>query len=195
MDGLRRIRGWWWSKSSCSRALRPFPSGYWCYRWSPTARNRYHGLNDEEKRFVDLRLWASGVRSATENGGKFLWKLLLRSMHGLLEDSLEHAVGVGELRSERCLWVHPPANPHGTRVCHGKSSAFNYPASRHTLPVVCWHGWSGVMLIASNITGNVGPMYFAILLAQISIYLLLPGTTALVGNNIAQSPRSSTNDI
>ncbi|KAF5687728.1 integral membrane protein PTH11 [Fusarium circinatum] len=37
-------------------------------------------LSDDDKRFVDFRLRLSGVRSNTEEGGKFLWKLLFKAM-------------------------------------------------------------------------------------------------------------------
>ncbi|KAG9501836.1 hypothetical protein J7337_007531 [Fusarium musae] len=37
-------------------------------------------LSDDEKRFVDLRLRLSGVRSNTEEGDKFSWKLLFKTM-------------------------------------------------------------------------------------------------------------------
>ena len=48
-----------------------------------------------------------------------------------------------------------------------------------------------LMGLSSNIEGNVGPMYFGIVLAQIGIYPLLPGVSTWTSNNLGTSWKRS----
>ncbi|KAI2831700.1 hypothetical protein CBS76997_5657 [Aspergillus niger] len=48
-----------------------------------------------------------------------------------------------------------------------------------------------LLILSANVDAYKGPMYFAITLAQIGIYPLLPGISAWTGNNLPQSWKRS----
>ena len=48
-----------------------------------------------------------------------------------------------------------------------------------------------LLILSANTEGYKGPMYFAVILAQIGIYPLLPGISAWTGNNLPQSWKRS----
>lgn len=170
-------------------------------------------LSDDEKRYVDLRLRLSGVRSNTEEGDKFSWKLLFKTMVdwkvllGIIlawANSVPNAAfkftmpqiikQLGFSTAQSQLLTMPPY------VCGGIAAWLSGRFSDHLswrMPFIV--GPMSVLLVAlavlfnysKNVADNVPAMYVGVVLAQIGIYPLLPGISAWTGNNLAPSWKRS----
>lgn len=211
MDGMRGIRGWQWIfllEGAATVAV-----GLLMPLLISDSPEQVSWLSGEEKRFVDLRLRASGVRSATGEGDKFSWKLLLRTMVdwkillGMLlawANSVPNAAfkftppqiltELGFVTEKAQLLTIPPyfAGGMSAWLVGRYADRFAWRAPFIIVPLVLLMiSFAILFSFSSNITANVGPMYFAIVLAQISIYPLLPGISAWVGNNLPQSWKRS----
>ena len=79
-------------------------------------------------------------RSLRDRKGRQVFLEAASPHHGRLEDPPGHIAGVGELRAERCLQIHPSADPHGARVRHGEGPASDHPAilCRRYVGMVGW---------------------------------------------------------
>ncbi|KAJ3549587.1 hypothetical protein NM208_g426 [Fusarium decemcellulare] len=170
-------------------------------------------LSDDEKRFIDLRLRLSGVRANTDEGDKFSWKLLLRTMVdwkillGIIlawANSVPNAAfkftmpqiikQLGFSTAQSQLLTMPPY------VCGGISAWLSGRFSDRfswRMPFIV--GPMSVLLVAlavlfkysENVADSVPAMYTGVVLAQIGIYPLLPGISAWTGNNLAPSWKRS----
>ena len=170
-------------------------------------------LSDDEKRFVDLRLRLSGVRSNTEDGDRFSWKLLMRTMVdwkillGIVlawVNSVPNAAfkftmpqiikQLGFSTTQSQLLTIPPY------VCGGVAAWLSGRFSDRfswRMPFIV--GPMTVLLIAmavlfrysADVANSVPAMYTGVVLAQVGIYPLLPGISAWTGNNLAPSWKRS----
>lgn len=177
------------------------------------APERVKWLSDDEKRFVDLRLRLSGVRTNTEEGDKFSWKMLFGTMLdwkvilGILlawANSVPNAAfkftmpqiikQLGFSTAQSQLLSMPPY------VCGGIAAWLTGRLSDRLswrMPFIV--GPMSVLLVAmavlfkysANVAQHVPVMYVGVVLAQIGIYPLLPGISAWTGNNLAPSWKRS----
>ncbi|KAL4727978.1 hypothetical protein ACLX1H_004684 [Fusarium chlamydosporum] len=211
MDGARGIAGWRWifliegAVTVAAGLLMPL--------LIIDTPERAKWLSDEEKRYIDLRLKLSGVRANTEEGDKFSWKLIFKTMTDwkvMLGIILAWANSVpnsafkftmpqiikqlGFSTANAQLLTMPPY------VCGGIAAWLSGRFSDRLawrMPFIV--GPMLVLLIAMAIlfnysndaTGNVPAMYIGVILAQIGTYPLLPGISAWTGNNLAPSWKRS----
>ncbi|KAK2011564.1 MFS general substrate transporter [Colletotrichum eremochloae] len=170
-------------------------------------------LSDDEKRFIDLRLRLSGVRSQSEEGDKLSWRLLFQTM-------TDWKIGLGILLA----WANSVPNAAFKFTMPQIIKQLGFPTATAQLltipPYFCggvaawitgrmsdkftWRmpfivGPMAVLAIAlgvlfnysADVANNVPAMYVGVVLAQIGIYPLLPGITAWIGNNLAPSWKRS----
>lgn len=170
-------------------------------------------LSDDEKRFVDLRLRLSGVRANSDEGDKFSWKLLIRTMadwkiflaillawansvpNAAFKFTMPQIINqLGFSTAESQLLTIPPY------VCGGISAWVTGRFSDRfswRMPFIV--GPLSLLVVAmavlfkysENVKDNVPAMYIGVVLAQIGIYPLLPGISAWTGNNLAPSWKRS----
>ncbi|KAL2818665.1 major facilitator superfamily domain-containing protein [Aspergillus granulosus] len=146
-------------------------------------------LSSDEKRFIDLRLRLSGVRTNTEEVDKISWKLL----HALVDWKILLAILLAWANS-----VPTPNNP--PYVCGGIAAwlsgrfsdrfSWRMPFIVSLLSVLVV-GMAVLFTYSANVEDNVPAMYIGVVLAQIGIYPLLPGISAWTGNNLALSWKRS----
>ncbi|KAK1992160.1 MFS general substrate transporter [Colletotrichum falcatum] len=170
-------------------------------------------LTDDEKRFIDLRLRLSGVRSQTQEGDKLSWRLLFQTM-------TDWKIGLGILLA----WANSVPNAAFKFTMPQIIKQLGFPTATAQLltipPYFCggvaawvtgrmsdkftWRmpfiaGPMAVLAIAlgvlfhysADVAHNVPAMYVGVVLAQVGIYPLLPGITAWIGNNLAPSWKRS----
>lgn len=170
-------------------------------------------LSDDEKRFIDLRLRLSGVRTMTGEGDKFSWRLLRQTMldwkiwlgivigwanatpNAAFKLTLPQIVsGMGFSSSNAQLLTIPPYFCGGVSAwLNGRFAdrfkwRFPFLAGSLSLLVVAF---AVLFSLAPKVKDNVAGMYVGVMLAQIGIYPVLPATSAWIGNNIAPSWKRS----
>ncbi|KAI7336595.1 MFS general substrate transporter [Hortaea werneckii] len=211
MDGLRGIEGWRWiflvegAVTVAAGLIMPF--------LIPDTPEKASWLTAYEKKFIDLRLRQAGVRTNTEEGDKFSWALLGKTMidwkillailmawgnavpNAAFKFTMPQIISqLGFSTTQSQLLTIPPY------VCGGVSAwlvgrfadKFKWRMPFIVAPLIVVAVALGILLgLSSNIAGSVGPIYFAIVLAQIGIYSLLPGITAWTGNNLGTSWKRS----
>ncbi|KAL6163620.1 hypothetical protein ACJQWK_10155 [Exserohilum turcicum] len=174
---------------------------------------RANWLTLEEKRFVDILLRLAGVRSATEEGDKFSRKLLFHAMFdwkvnlGIImawanaapSSAFEFTLPkilteFGYTSSKAQLMSIPPYVAGGiSSWLVGRTAdrfAWKFPFVVGPMCVLL----TGLAILYSSskdLAAHVPVMYFAVILAQIGIYPLLPGISAWKGNNLAPSWKRS----
>ena len=211
MDGLRGVAGWRWI--FILEGAVTVAAGLIMPLLIIDSPEEAAWLTEDEKRFIDLRLRLSGVRTATGEGDKFSWRLLFRTMIdwkiwlGIMlawANSVPNAAfkftmpqiikQLGFVTEKAQLLTIPPY------FCGGVSAWLSGRyADRFTWRMPFIVGPMTVLVTAlailfafsGNIADHVPAMYFAIVLAQIGIYPLLPGISAWVGNNLAPSWKRS----
>jgi MFS family permease len=211
MDGARGIAGWRWI--FLIEGAVTVAAGLVMPLLIIDTPERAKWLSDDEKRFIDLRLRLSGVRSTTEEGDKFSWKLLLTTMSdwkillGILlawANSVPNAAfkftmpqiikQLGFSTSNAQLLTMPPY------VCGGISAwVVGRFADKFQWRMPFIVGPMTVLAVAlavlfghsAKVSSSVPAMYVGVVLAQIGIYPLLPGISAWVGNNLAPSWKRS----
>lgn len=211
MDGIRGVAGWRWI--FLLEGAVTVAAGLVMPLLIIDTPERAKWLSDDEKRFIDLRLRLSGVRSATQEGDKFSWKLLYQTMTdwkiclGILlawANSAPNAAfkftmpqiikQLGFSTANSQLLTIPPY------VCGGISAWLvgRFADKFHwRMPFIV--GPMSILTIAlavlfsqsPKVGHNVPAMYVGVVLAQIGIYPLLPGISAWVGNNLAPSWKRS----
>ncbi|KAH7183386.1 major facilitator superfamily domain-containing protein [Fusarium flagelliforme] len=211
LDGARGIAGWRWifliegAVTVAAALVMPL--------LIIDTPERAKWLSDDEKRYIDLRLRMSGVRANTEEGDRFSWKLLFKTMTdwkvmlGVVlawANSVPNAAfkftmpqiikQLGFSTANAQLLTMPPY------VCGGIAAWLTGKFSDRLawrMPFIV--GPMSVLLIAmavlfnysKDVGNNVPAMYIGVILAQIGIYPLLPGITAWTGNNLAPSWKRS----
>ncbi|KAH8889037.1 MFS general substrate transporter [Thozetella sp. PMI_491] len=211
MNGLRGLAGWRWifliegAITVAAGLAMPF-----LIVDTPEQAN---WLTDEEKRFIDLRLRLSGVRTSTQEGDKFSWKLLFWTMLDwkiLLGILLGWANSVpntafkfsmpqiikelGFVTTKAQLLTIPPYFCGGVAawVSGRMADRFTWRMPFIVGPLIILVTAMGILFgLSSDIASHRAPMYFGIVLAQIGIYPLLPGISAWIGNNLAPSWKRS----
>jgi MFS family permease len=165
------------------------------------------------KRFIDLRLRQSGVRTATQEGDKFTWKLLAKTMvdwkillgillawanlvpNAAFKFTMPQIINqLGFSTTQSQLLTIPPYFCGGVSawVVGRYADRFKWRMPFIVGPLVVVATALGILMgLSSNIEGNVGPMYFGIVLAQIGIYPLLPGVSTWTSNNLGTSWKRS----
>ncbi|KAF4882862.1 putative transporter [Colletotrichum fructicola] len=211
MDGVRGIEGWRWifllegAVTIAAGAAMPF-----LILDNP---EKAKWLNEDDKRFIDVRLRLSGVRSGTQEGDKLSWRLLLDTL-------VDWKIGLGILLA----WANSMPNVAFKFTMPQIIKQLGFSTEKAQLltipPYFCggisaWltgrfsdrFSWRmpfiiGPMTISavalgilfhfsSDVANNVPAMYVSVILAQIGIYPLLPGITAWIGNNLALSWKRS----
>lgn len=163
-------------------------------------------LSEEEKRFINLRLIASGVRSVTgETTDKFSWRLLgatlidWKILLGVLLDwvncvpntalALELPQIIKDLgftTAKAQLLTIPPYFMGGVSafVAGRYADKFKWRFPFVVTPMILLAIAFGILYgFSGDIKDNIGVMYFAIMLAECGIYPLLPGITSWVCMN------------
>ncbi|OJJ00072.1 hypothetical protein ASPVEDRAFT_51333 [Aspergillus versicolor CBS 583.65] len=211
MDGARGIDGWRWI--FLIEGAITVTAGLVMPLLIIDTPERAKWLSDDEKRFVDLRLRLSGVRSNSEEGDKFSWKLLIRTMvdwkiflaillawansvpNAAFKFTMPQIINqLGFSTAESQLLTIPPY------VCGGISAWVTGRFSDRfswRMPFIV--GPLSILVVAmavlfkysENVKDNVPAMYIGVVLAQIGIYPLLPGISAWTGNNLAPSWKRS----
>ncbi|KAK6208548.1 hypothetical protein QIS74_12066 [Colletotrichum tabaci] len=211
MDGVRGIEGWRWifliegAVTIAAGLAMPF--------LILDTPEKAKWLSEDEKRFIDLRLRLSGVRSQTQEGDKLSWRLLFQTM-------TDWKIGLGILLA----WANSVPNAAFKFTMPQIIKQLGFPTATAQLltipPYFCggvaawvtgrmsdkftWRmpfiaGPMAVLAIAlgllfhysADVANNVPAMYVGVVLAQIGIYPLLPGITAWIGNNLAPSWKRS----
>ncbi|RGP78857.1 hypothetical protein FLONG3_3056 [Fusarium longipes] len=211
MDGARGIAGWRWI--FLIEGAVTVAAGLIMPLLIIDTPERAKWLSDDEKRYIDLRLRLSGVRSNTEEGDKFSWKLLFQTM-------TDWKVMIGIILA----WANSVPNAAFKFTMPQIIKQLGFPTATAQLltipPYVCggiaawltgkfsdrldWRmpfivGPMGVLLtamavlfsFAKDVGNSVPAMYVGVILAQIGIYPLLPGISAWTGNNLAPSWKRS----
>ncbi|EMR69450.1 putative major facilitator superfamily transporter protein [Eutypa lata UCREL1] len=177
MDGMRGIRGWQWIfllEGAATVAI-----GLLMPLLISDSPEQVSWLSGEEKRFVDLRLRASG---------KILLGILLAWANSVPNAAFKFTLPqilteLGFVTEKAQLLTIPPyfAGGMSAWLVGRYADRFAWRAPFIIVPLVLLMiSFAILFSLSSNITANVGPMYFAIVLAQISIYPLLPGISAWV---------------
>ncbi|KAK1144563.1 hypothetical protein N8T08_005436 [Aspergillus melleus] len=211
LDGARGIAGWRWifliegAITVAAGLAMPF--------LIVENAERASWLTPEEKRFVDCRLRLAGVRTSTEQGDKFSWRLLWSTLTDLKVNlailmswanaaptsafkftmpKIITELGFSSARAQ--LLSIPPYVAGGISAwVVGRFSdrfAWRFPFVIGPMSVLLT-GLAILFSFSSSIATHVPVMYFAIVLAQIGIYPLLPGISAWTGNNLAPSWKRS----
>lgn len=195
MDGMRGIAGWRWI-FIIEGAVTVF-AGILMPLLIIDTPERATWLSDDEKRFIDLRLRLSGVRSATQEGDQFSWKLLFQAMtdwkvnlavllawansvpNAAFKFTMPQIVKqLGFSTAHAQLLTMPPY------VCGGVSAwLVGRYSDKFTWRMPFIVGPMSVLVTAlailfsfsPKVADNVPTMYFGLVLAQIGIYPLLPG--------------------
>ncbi|KAL6352500.1 hypothetical protein LRP88_14267 [Fusarium phalaenopsidis] len=166
MNGARGIAGWRWI--FLLEGAITVAAGLVMPLLIIDTPERAKWLSGDEKRFIDLRLHLSGVRASTEEGDKFSWKLLFRTM-------VDWKILLGIILA----WANSVPNA----------------AFRFTMPQIIKQLGMAVRQVLrqcfANVADSVLAMYTGVVLAQIGIYPLLPGISAWTGNNLAPSWKRS----
>ena len=211
MDGLRGIEGWRWifiiegAVTVAVSFMMPF-----LIIDSP---EKAKWLNDDERRFINLRLELSGVKSKTEEGDKLTWKLLYKTMtdwkiwlgifiawgnsvpNAAFKFTMPQIVKqMGFTTSTAQLLTIPPYFCGGVAawLTGRMADRFTWRMPFLVGPLVVLAVALGVLFgLSPNVEKNVPGMYFGVVLAQIGIYPILPGTSAWIGNNLAPSWKRS----
>lgn len=211
MDGARGIAGWRWI--FLIEGAVTVAAGLVMPLLIIDTPERAKWLSEDEKKFIDLRLRLSGVRSATQEGDKFSWKLLFQTMTdwkiclGILlawANSAPNAAfkftmpqiikQLGFSTAHSQLLTMPPY------VCGGVAAwLVGKFADKFAWRMPFIIGPMSVLIVAlavlfsqsPKVGHNVPAMYVGVMLAQIGIYPLLPGISAWVGNNLAPSWKRS----
>lgn len=211
MDGLRGIRGWRWI--FLVEGAITIAAGLVMPLLIVDTPEIASWLGDDEKRFIDLRLRLSGVRSETEEGDRFSWRLLFQAMTDwkvLLAIALDWSNTVpnaafkftlpqiikqlGFTNEKAQLLTIPPYFCGGISawVVGRYSDRFSWRFPFLVGPlIVLITGLAILFGFSPNASTSVGQMYFGVVLAQIGIYPLQPGITSWVGNNIVHSWKRS----
>lgn len=211
MDGLRRVQGWCWI--FLIEGAITVAAGLLMPLLIINSAEKASWLSTDEKRYIDLRLQLSGVRTVTDEGDKFSFKLLFQTMIdwkiwlGIIlawANSVPNAAfkftmpqiikQFGFVTQAAQLLTIPPY------FCGGLSAwlvgrysdrlAWRMPFIVGPLSVLI-RAMAILFELSGNIKGNFGAMYFGMVLAQVGIYPLLPGISAWVGNNLAPSWKRS----
>ncbi|KAF6833255.1 hypothetical protein CPLU01_05606 [Colletotrichum plurivorum] len=211
MDGVRGIEGWRWifflegAVTVAAGLAMPF--------LILDTPEKAKWLSDDEKRYVDLRLRLSGVRSQTQEGDNFSWRLLFQTMTdwkialGIFlawANSVPNAAfkftmpqiikQLGFSTEKAQLLTIPPYFCGGVsawitgRLSDKYSWRMPFIAGPMTVLAVAL---AVLFRFSPDVAKNVPAMYFGVVLAQVGIYPLLPGITAWIGNNLASSWKRS----
>lgn len=211
MDGLRGVEGWRWifliegAVTVAAGLAMPF--------LIPDTPELASWLSPDEKKFIDLRLRRSGVRTATQESDKFSWTLLGKTMIdwkiflGILmawANSVPNAAfkftmpqiikQLGFSTTQSQLLTIPPYFCGGVSawIIGRYADRFKWRMPFIVGPLIVVATALGILVgLSDKISDNVGPMYFAIMLAQIGIYPLLPGVTTWTSNNLGTSWKRS----
>ena len=211
MDGVRGLEGWRWI--FLIEGAVTVAAGIFMPLLIPDTPEAASWLQADEKRFIDLRLRQSGVRTATQEGDRFSWRLLAKTMIdwkillGILlawANSVPNAAfkftmpqiinQLGFTTTQSQLLTIPPYFCGGVSawVVGRYADRFKWRMPFIVGPLVVVATALGILMgLSSNIKGNVGPMYFGIVLAQIGIYPLLPGVSTWTSNNLGTSWKRS----
>ncbi|KAK7994533.1 hypothetical protein PG991_016121 [Apiospora marii] len=215
LDGARGIRGWRWIfliEGAVTVAI-----GLCMPLLLVDTPERASWLTSNEKRFVDLRLRLSGVRTAShaaeQEVDKFSWRLLGSTMAdwkigcGIVlawANSVPNAAfkftmpqiiaQLGFTASRAQLLTIPPYFCGGVSAWlvgrYSDRLAWRFPFIVGPLSVLM-AALAVLFAFSPDVKNNVAVMYFGVVLAQIGIYPLLPGISAWVGNNLAPSSKRS----
>jgi predicted MFS family arabinose efflux permease len=170
-------------------------------------------LSSEEKLYLDIRFRQSGVRSATGEGDKFSWSLLMNTMldwkillavlmamvnaapnaaFSYTMPTIIHKLGF-EAQKAQLLTIPPYFCGAVSSWLSGRlADRFTWRFPFIVVPMLLMLvSFVLLLVLSANIESYKGPMYFAIILAQIGIYPLLPGISAWTGNNLPQSWKRS----
>ncbi|KAH0425020.1 major facilitator superfamily transporter [Colletotrichum camelliae] len=180
MDGVRGIEGWRWifllegAVTIAAGAAMPF--------LLLDTPEKAQWLTEDDKRFIDLRLRLSGVRSGTQEGDKLSWRLLLDTL-------VDWKIGLGILLA----WANSVPNAAFKFTMPQIIKQLGFSTGKAQLLTIPPYFCGG---ISAWLTGRFSdrfswPMYVSVILAQVGIYPLLPGITAWIGNNLALSWKRS----
>jgi MFS family permease len=211
LDGAHGIRGWRWifliegSLTIGVGLIVPF--------LIPDFPEKAKWLSEDDKKFVHARLVADGVITSTEEGDKFSWKLFFSAVFdwkvcaGIImawANSVPNAAfkftmpqiikQLGFKSSTAQLLTIPPYFCGGVAayITGRMSDHFKWRFPFIAGPLVLLTIALAVLFsLATEIKDHVGALYFAIILAQVGTYPLLPCISAWTGNNLAPSWKRS----
>lgn len=211
MDGMQGYAGWRWifliegAVTVVIGLIVPF--------LIVDSPERASWLSEDEKLFIKARLTLNGVLSTTEEGDKFSWLLFFSAVFdpkvwaGIImawANSVPNAAfkftmpqiikSLGFTSSNAQLLTIPPYFCGGVaawisgRLADRFRWRFPFIAGPLCLLAIAL---ATLFALATKVQDNVGPLYFAIILAQIGTYPLLPCISAWTGNNLAPSWKRS----
>ncbi|KAJ5614025.1 MFS transporter [Penicillium herquei] len=211
MGGLRGIAGWRWI--FILEGIVPTLFGFLLPFLLPDSPGKVSWLTSEEKVFLNLRFRQTGDRSVEGEGDKFSWSLLLETMldwkillavlmamvnaapnaaFSYTMPTIINKMGF-ETQKAQLLTIPPYFCGAVSSWLSGRlADRFTWRFPFIVVPmVVMLVSFVMLLVLSSNIDAYKGVMYFAIILAQIGIYPLLPGISAWTGNNLPQSWKRS----
>ncbi|KAJ5280927.1 MFS transporter [Penicillium angulare] len=211
MGGLQNIAGWRWI--FILEGLVPVAFGLALPFLLPDGPGKVKWLTPEEQRFIDLRFRQAGARSAEGEGDQFSWSMLLGTMldwkillavvlamvnaapNAAFSYTMPTIINkLGFEASKAQLLTIPPyfCGAVSSWLSGRLADRFSWRFPFIVAPmIVMLISFIMLFVLSANIEQYKAPMYFAIILAQIGIYPLLPGISAWTGNNLPQSWKRS----
>ncbi|OQE23210.1 hypothetical protein PENSTE_c009G07572 [Penicillium steckii] len=207
MDGLRGLAGW--RRIFILEGIIPTVFGLLLPLLLPDSPEKVAWLTDEEMLFIETRFRQTGHRSVTGEGDKFTWTLLYKTMldwkillavlmamtnaapnaaFSYTMPAIMHKLGFQASKAQ--LLTIPPyfCGAVSSWLSGRLADRFTWRFSFIAMPMILMLISFIILLVLSADTEEYkGPMYFAVVLAQIGIYPLLPGISAWTGNNLPQS--------
>ncbi|KAJ5711277.1 MFS transporter [Penicillium malachiteum] len=211
MGGLRGIAGWRWI--FILEGIVPTLFGFLLPFLLPDSPEKVSWLTSEEIVFLNLRFRQTGDRSVEGEGDKFSWSLLLETMldwkillavlmamvnaapNAAFSYTMPTIINKMGFEAQKAQLLTIP--PYFCGAVSSWLSGLLADRSTWRFPfivvpmVVMLVSFVLLLVLSSSIDAYKGVMYFAIILAQIGIYPLLPGISAWTGNNLPQSWKRS----
>jgi sugar phosphate permease len=211
MDGVRGVAGWRWI--FLLEGAVTVMIGIAVYFLIVDSPDHASWLSEDEKTFINARLTLDGVVSTTKEGDKFSWKLFFAAVldikvwagivmawanavpNSAFKFTMPQIIkDLGFTSSNAQLLTIPPyfCGAIAAYVCGRLADRFKWrfpfivgPLTLSTISLAVLFG------LATKVKSHVGALYFAIILAQIGTYPLLPCISAWTGNNLAPSWKRS----
>ncbi|KAJ5596531.1 MFS transporter [Penicillium hetheringtonii] len=188
MDGLRGLAGWRWI--FILEGIVPTLFGLLLPFFLPDSPKKVGWLTDKEKLFINICFRQTGHRSTTVLMA--MTNAAPNAAFSYTMPAIIHKLGFQASKAQ--LLTIPPyfCGAVSSWLSGRLADRFTWRFPFIAIPMVLMLiSFILLLILSANTEGYKGPMYFAVILAQIGIYPLLPGISAWTGNNLPQSWKRS----